>query len=191
MKELLRELSPRDKFGATIWNGLIRFVRSLRLIQGPGIKLTRTPNGTIVSVKQMKAAKASSPADNSCYAIDTLEIEKDEDDEESATISVSFKNCYFRVGGKCYLGASSIEDVEAPAIVALKINLTGTAPETEIESYEDFQELTDDQHDGEYYIIPLYEFDASGLKCDFRNAPMCDAGEFAEPTEEEEGNNAE
>lgn len=187
-----RELSAGDKFGATIWNGLIRFIRSLRLIPGPGIKLRRTPNGTVVSVARVAVKKqASAPSDNSCYAIDTLEIEKDEDDEESATISVSFKNCYFRVGGKCYLGASSIEDVEAPAIVALKINLTGTAPVNGIESYADFQELMDEQHDGEYYIIPLYEFDASGLKCDFRNAPHSDAGEFAEPTEEEEGDNAE
>lgn len=47
-----KELSARDRLGATWLNGLVRFVRSLRLIQGPGVKLTRTPNGTIISVKR-------------------------------------------------------------------------------------------------------------------------------------------
>lgn len=53
-----KELSARDRLGATWLNGLVRFVRSLRLIQGPGVKLTRTPNGTIISVKRERKQPA-------------------------------------------------------------------------------------------------------------------------------------
>ncbi len=191
-----RELSAGDGFGATIWNGLIRFVRSLRLIQGPGIKLTRTPNGTVVSATAKPSFKGSSKPDNSCFAISKLEISKGEDSAESGddiqcSISVEFKNPYVTIGGKMYNTGSDSISGDLPGIIALVIDLSDVAPAFELSIFQTFDEMTEEQKDGSNYIIPLYEFDANGVICDFRNAPECDAGEFAEPTEEEEGNSDE
>jgi len=100
--------------------------------------------------------------------------------EVSNVFSITFANAYFRIGGKTYSGASSISDVELPAIVALKVSASGSqSPSSTIESYMDLASLQDAEKDLSQYIFPLYSLDESGsVECDFRIGPDASMGEF-------------
>lgn len=61
----LREPAKGDRITADWARELVRAVRSLRLIAGPGLRLTRTPEGTTVSATaaEGRSATPASPAE--------------------------------------------------------------------------------------------------------------------------------
>lgn len=58
MSELPRRLSPKTALSANWLNRLLDFLRSRDLKAGPGIRLTRTPSGSTVSLVPAEAADA-------------------------------------------------------------------------------------------------------------------------------------
>lgn len=92
-----KTLSAGDGFGANTWNNLVRFVRSLRLIQGPGIKLERTPNGTVVSVERVKVQRVShsSPIEWPWTFVCRVEVDPTTHEE---TRTGGWRNCRVQFG---------------------------------------------------------------------------------------------
>lgn len=60
MNDFPREMRQGDVVSATEYNRLVRCVRRLALIQGPGVKLSFRPNGTVISAVSARAATSAS-----------------------------------------------------------------------------------------------------------------------------------
>lgn len=182
-----KELSARDRLGATWLNGLVRFVRSLRIIQGPGVKISRGPNGTTVSV-DLPRIRSSAPSAalptwrQGRFAIDAINLDPDppsEDDPEGEDESeLVLKNCFVRIGGKTYSMGTTLTGFKN-AIVAIRIELNSSEPALEYQSYATVGDLNAAEADRAYYIIPLFQFDADGgVVLDWRLGPDASMGEF-------------
>lgn len=59
MTDLPNHLSPGDKLPASWLNRLVDHLKGARLNAGPGLRLTRTPSGTTVSIAPPGAADAA------------------------------------------------------------------------------------------------------------------------------------
>lgn len=59
MMDFPREVRAGDKISATEYNKLVRLVRGLCPVQGPGVTLRRTPGGTVFSAQQTAVSPAS------------------------------------------------------------------------------------------------------------------------------------
>ena len=104
-------------------------------------------------------------------------ISLSEDDE---SVSASFANPYFDVGGKTYeMQSGTSVTVSGACILALKVTATGTYPSAEIVSFENLSALQNAQASRAYCISPLYKLDADfKVVCDFRTGPVIAMGEF-------------
>jgi hypothetical protein len=60
MMDFPREVRAGDKISATEYNKLVRFVRGICPVQGPGVSLRRTPVGTVFSAQQPAVSPAGS-----------------------------------------------------------------------------------------------------------------------------------
>lgn len=103
------------------------------------------------------------------------------------TGAVTLANCYYRIGGKTYsLGSSTPQVPAAGEIWALKISIYSATPSATIARYAALGALQTAERDPDYFIAPLYEFEADPedasrcvIKCDFRIGPDAAMGEFA------------
>lgn len=178
------EPNPGDRVSANLIGQIIRCLRQLRPIDSPTVVSSTGPNGTVYRSAATKKARVKHQEDLGCFYIASKSVEAGEDPEEDpSTIGIEFGNPYYRCAGKTFESAEdAISDVELPAIVALKVDITGDLPDAELTSYSSLQELYADEKDKDYVIHPLYKFDASGkLVCDFRNILQSDMAEFANP----------
>lgn len=134
--------------------------------------------------QNLRDRKDAAKPDLGRYKIESITVHDSDDEDDQKTLDVTLGNSYFRCGGKTYEGsAKSLEDVELPAVIALKVDITGSLPSDELESYASLSELQSEELDGDYYIVPLYVFDATGsLVCDFRIGPDASMFEFSNPT---------
>jgi len=177
----LREPNPGDRISANEYRELVRAVRALTPIAGHGMRLSRGPNGTVYNANVSSVKKSTERPDLGRFRIDAIEH-----DEDEATYTLTFGNCYYRCGGKTYeLDVEEDENVltlgesDLPAIVALKVRLTESEPSAEIEKYADLSELKEEEADTDYFIAPLYALDESCSKtCDFRIGPDAAIFEF-------------
>lgn len=178
------EPNIKDKLSANMVREILRAIRSLTPIAGHGMRISRGPNGTVYNAKAVKAKKDAAKPDLGRYKIESITVHDSDDEGDQKTLDITLDNAFYRCGGKTYEGsAKSLEDVELPAVIALKVDITGSLPSDELESYASLSELQSEELDGDYYIVPLYEFDATGsLVCDFRIGPDASMFEFSNPT---------
>lgn len=62
MMDFPREVRAGDKISASEYNKIVRALRAIYPVPGPGVNLTYTPNGTIFSAKTASASPSSSPS---------------------------------------------------------------------------------------------------------------------------------
>lgn len=156
-------LEPRagDKLSATQYAAMIRELRAIAPIAGPGLRSKRTSHGTILTVVAT-AAKSAIPPDLSCfrYRLRMLDTASGEGKVPVHTVD----NLYYQLAGRTFLWTPDGDDPDfvrfvPDKFVALRVDLSGTEPEPEIATYEDLSELQDDQADGNVYVKPLYMFE--------------------------------
>lgn len=170
-------------WGASVANGI-----NALMPMAPAHMLVREGAGGVGCEplpQNLRDRRAAKP-DLGRYKIESITVHDSDDEDDQKTLDVTLGNPYFRCGGKTYEGsAKSLEDVELPAVVALKIYIKGETPSDELAAYADLEELREAERDVDYYIVPLYLFDESGtVACDFRIGPDPAMFEFANPTGE-------
>lgn len=179
MIDFPREVRADDNISATEFNRLVRAVRANYPLLGPGIKLRRTPGGTVISADAVRAAPAAASAPRvipgaGCFAlVEAPPISK----SYGELVDCTFGNQYYKIGevlraanfsqtvssliGITVIGPDSeLEfdtEIETP-FVALKIEATG-ATTASLEAYTDFSEMYSDSLDAAFVIVPLYKLD--------------------------------
>ena len=191
---MIRSLTPPSAgqpISASFFARLIAWVKSGQLIEGPGYRLRRSPNGTSLVLE--RSTKAKSPLTTGCFAID--EIDKEHK-------SVMLINCYYQIGGYTYNyyehGLWSYPCTVEGELAYLCLVLPSDRTRNGIYlTWYNWDMLTKEQENCSKYIIPLYAFDTSkeeedeqkeegeqkekfkfNLYLDMRNAPRAQMLEY-------------
>ena len=173
---------------STLIHELIREVRANRPLPGPGVRVQRTPNGSHISAVAGSAKNGKSVKINGCFALRPKEKENPEDDDE-----YEYANPYYRVGGKTYKAGSGdampAGSINENTFVALRVDLTGSSPGAQLETYASFADLNEAENDLDFITIPLYKFGnkkegdkIAPIECDFRIGVPAINSEFGEVT---------
>lgn len=176
--------SPGKPVSAGFFSRLIACVKSGQLIEGPGYRLKRGPNGTSLDILPQRNAAKSANEDIGRFYIESILAEDKEHghEEDPTTYKASFGNTYFDVGGRTYKlpeRDSKIGALGAGSIIALRVAATGNEPHAELVKFQDFEKLKVEQGKYEYFTIPLYQIEVGGVVvCDFRVGPVMAMGEF-------------
>lgn len=181
MIDFPREVREGDRISATEFNKVVRVLRQLYPIQGPGIRLSASPNGTIFTA-DVPAAQAATPISATvvtgagCY-----ELVDVEETEGGQTVTKKYlSNQYYVDGG--VIKSTNFSDPLNPAthygkFIALRVPMTsnGTAA---LAAYDTFALMRTASLDPNFVTIALYQLDATGaIVCDFRNIPHAQAVE--------------
>ena len=186
-----------DRLSAAKMAALMREVRSNRLLQSPGVRVSRTPHGTHIEVEVQRALPAS-VADNGCWKIvpSTREEEGEEEGETVTTPVHVFANQFYLYGEVmheleledavedfvCQGEPSSGEEYSSAdkPFVALKVPATtNSTEEPMLDGYKTLAELQAAQNDPAYVVKPLYKFTHDGgIKIDLRNCPQLQVAEI-------------
>lgn len=94
--------------------------------------------------------------------------------EEEYTIA----NPYYRIGGKTYEAGVDGSEIVDGAIMALKLDASGSAPNATLEAFADLGELQEAEADLRVLIIPLYIVSGGKITCDFRKGAFAAMSEF-------------
>lgn len=190
MNTLPPEPSAKDPISATFIKALMRYIRANTILNGPGYRTNRGPNGTTLKLNPSKGVAA--PAAKIPGRFEILSItanepqEDDEEEEQERTYTVAFTNPYYDIGGKTYEipvdeeadpPAVYIEEVKDGDLIVLKIK-AGESRSEELVTVGTLLELQQLQDDVAYYSIPLYKIDGGSAVCDFRTGPISGMGEF-------------
>ena len=181
MIDFPREVREGDRISATEFNKVVRVLRRLYPIQGPGIRLSASPNGTVfmADVPAAQAAgpvSASVPAGAGCYTI----IDVEETDQGQTVTRKYLANQYYLDGDVAK--STSFSSPLNPAthygkFIALRIPM-GSSGSPTLEAYATYAALNTASLDPSYVTLPLYQLDANGgIACDFRNIPRVQAWE--------------
>lgn len=185
MNDFPREMRQGDVVSATEYNRLVRSLRRLALIQGPGVLLSSRPNGTVVSLADTPRAAPSAITALSCWNI----VPKDPETKSYGTLAdLTFGNRYYKQGGipdvagdgalpdegasgtpedvVSYYADLTTDDASAPTLkkpfLALKVP-TNLSVELAIAGYENYSALMAASRNLDYVLVPLYEFGVSSL----------------------------
>ena len=188
----------RDHLSATWMRSLVRYVRSITPLAGPGMKRHVTPNGTILTPAPAKGGKASFAAGApGCWQLADASREATTTDattgETSTTTEVypTLINRYYSVGE---IAAHMDEAVEIdlsdfilqgelgegeeytaadrPYICLKAPARYGDSAVLDIVGYKTFDAVAAAQLDTAYVIKPLYQLSHYGaIVVDFRNMP--------------------
>lgn len=181
MSIFLREPNPGDRISANLIRDIIRAIKEIRPIQGRGINLKRSPNGTTLNAMVPQHTSKTASTDIGCYAIESIDHDKD----DPLACTIHFKNEIYRVGGKTYGEFNKDGDgrsihIQDSCIVYLEISADSPAPEVVIKQSESLLKVKQAEKDTTKYVIPLYAFGAGGIvMCDFRTAPSAAMFEFS------------
>lgn len=176
--------SPGKPVSAGFFTRLIAWVKSCQLIEGPGYRLKRGPNGTSLEILPKGKAAKSANEDIGRFYIESIVAEDKEHghEEDPTTYKASFGNTYFDVGGRTYKlpdRDSEIVGVGAGNIIALRVAATGQEPYAELVKCIDFKTLQVEQGKYDHFTMPLYQIEVGGVVvCDFRVGPVMSMGEF-------------
>lgn len=179
------EPQPGQPVSANAFRQLIRALRSLYPIAGPGVHLERTPNGTVFKANPGGLGK-SAVVPKGCFAI-ALYTPEDAESPEDSYLAVL--NRYYRRGHILF----ELEADEPPAIdglvstskplLALVSTMNVGEPEVEMKSFASYNELKNESLDESKAVTPLYlcrfsdEGKYAGIEVDFRDIPVFDASE--------------
>jgi hypothetical protein len=182
---------PGARVSAELLRNIIRCLRAATPLQGPGILLSRGPNGTVVSAVAASAPKAASP-DRGCWCIVSgkREVEPEEEGDEPTEKDVRvFANRYYQIGGRIrehhpetpealedFILQGELEEGEdyteedKPWIAfCIPATVGGTDAPTVV-GYKDLDELVVAQSDLRFIVKPLYKLSHDGsVLCDFRS----------------------
>lgn len=176
MNTLPPEPSAKDPISATFIKALMRYIRANTLLNGPGYKTKRGPNGTSLVIPVAKPS-ASSPKFPGCFEIRRPSGEEGEEGYDNG----GFDNPYYTVSGKTFYCADA-EDIGfyyVDCIIALSMSTMSSTPAAEIVEYESMSELQQAQRDMSKYVVPLYKIGEKGdVECDFRTIPSAAMWEF-------------
>lgn len=174
---------------ASFFARLVGWVRSCTLVDGPGYRVRRGPNGTSLELAPAKVRSASGACPPGRFTITLTEEQPGENaqsDEKKYT--AKFTNLYYDIGGKTYemprdnggtdeKPSVHIGGVKDGDIIVLKVGATDNHEE-ELVTVESIGELQDLQEDDGFYCLPLYSIDGGTVACDFRCGPSMTMGEF-------------
>ena len=175
MIDFPREVRQGDKVSATEFNQVVRMLRRLWPVQGPGIKLSWTPAGTVISAEPGGRASAA-PGSINYYGLPSV-FEIVEDSQTCGVSTYRFANQYFEVSGVLYdLKSDYTFTLHSVADLYLAIVLSSVSdPQGYIEEYWTFEDMQADMADETKSVIPLYKFDSEGaVACDLRHIPRAD-----------------
>lgn len=188
MLALPPEPQPDQSVSANAFRQLIRAVRSLYPIKGPGVLLERTPSGTVFKVNPGGRGKTA-VIPKGCFAIAPFTPEDAESPEDTYLAVV---NRYYR-RGHILFEIETEEDEDPPAIdelvstskplLALVSTMNVGDPEVTMETFADYNELKNKSRDESKAIVPLYlcrfsdDGKYAGIEIDFRDIPVFDASE--------------
>lgn len=166
MIDFPREVREGDKVSATEFNRVVRTLRRLWPIKGPGIKLSYTPNGTIFASNPTHSAAYSTSSD-AVYGIAT------DNSGIGGGERTHFINRYFEISGVIVEGPdATITSSAAGSFIAIRIS-DGTAS---IRTYGTLAAMQIEMTNQSYMVIPLYKLDANGgIEIDLRHIPRADA----------------
>lgn len=193
----LHEPQRGDRLSAARMAALLREVRSNRLLQSPGVRVSRTPHGTHIEVEVQRALPAS-VADNGCWKIvpSTREEEGEEEGETVSTPVHVFANQYYLNGEVLVqlelddavedfvcqgeLGEGEQYTADDKPFVALKVPATtNTTNQPALIGYKSLAELQAAQNDVAWVVNPLYKLTHDGaIAVDFRNCPALQVSEI-------------
>lgn len=179
--------SPGKPVSAGFFSRLIAWVKSGMLIEGPGYRLNRGPNGTALVLQQSNQTNKTSST--GCFEIEKINIEDR---------TVKLINCYYQIGGYTYNGEENFLDGSTgfwsyPCTVKDGLAyLCVVLPSVGLQSagiylmWYSWHQLVEAQSIVSKYIIPLYAFYTSekeegskfNLYLDMRNAPRAQMIEF-------------
>lgn len=162
MNTLPPEPSAKDPVSATFIRALIRYIRENTILNGPGYKTKRGPNGTSLVIQKPKSNGQSKAEDNGCFKIAEISSEDK---------TVKLGNCYFNVGGKTYIGEDTVspqcEIEDEIAFLCMVISAVSTDKQNYFYLYWYRKtDLTAEQKTASKYIIPLYAFEISKVEDD-------------------------
>lgn len=197
MRTCPAEPSAGDRISASWMRELVRYIRSITPLAGPGVKLSTGPNGTILSCVQAKASKVSAAPDMGCWKIvsDTREEEGEYEGETVENPVRVFANQFYLDGEVLHeldledavedfvcqgeLGEGEEYTAADKPFVALKVPATtNSTEEPALVGYKTLAELQAAQNDPAYVVKPLYKFmHDGGIKVDFRNCPALQVAE--------------
>lgn len=176
---------PGDRISVTFIRDVLRYIRSITPIQGPGVRLSSTPNGTVFTADAQARGK-SSVVPKGCFAI-ALYTPEDAESPEDSYLAVL--NRYYRRGHILF----ELEADVPPAIdelvstskplLALVSTMDVGDPDVTMKSFTDYNELKNESLDESKAVTPLYlcrfsdEGKYAGIEVDFRDIPVFDASE--------------
>lgn len=198
MRTCPAEPSAGDRISASWMRELVRYIRSITLLAGPGIKLSAGPNGTTLSCVQAKASKVSASPDMGCWKIISSTREEDGENEgETVEKPVRvFANQYYLNGEVLHelaledavedfvcqgeLGEGEEYTADDKPFVALKVPATtNSTAEPALIGYKTLAELQVAQNAVAFVVKPLYKFTHDGsVAVDFRNCPALQVAEI-------------
>lgn len=193
MRTCPAEPSAGDRISASWMRELVRYIRSITPLAGPGIKLSAGPNGTTLSCVQAKASKVSASPDMGCWKIVSGTREEESENEgESETVEKPvrvFANQYYLDGEVLHeldledavedfvcqgeLGEGEQYTADDKPFVALKVPATtNTTNQPALIGFKSLAELQTAQSDVAWVVKPLYKLTHDGsVAVDFRNCP--------------------
>ena len=188
-----------DRISAASQAQILAEIRANRILQSPGVRVMRGPNGTHIAVDVPKRAAAPA-ADKGCWRIVSQSIEVETGGETVAATVHFIDRQYYQVGGMLFEGTdqTTLESfVEAGTpFIAAKVLATGSGSHASLVGYADFAAMKADSLDRTFSLIPLYELElpeeeegeSEGeaafapvsvvVKTDFRSIPLVQAFEL-------------
>lgn len=190
--------SPGKPVSAGFFARLIRWIKSGQLVEGPGYRLKRGPNGTVIEILGKAITRKTDVSGR--FAIVSISPAEEPGNDGENLYAVTLKNPYYDVGGRTYEmqrqsageagGDESQEEgqeeghivsvgmVRDGSIIVLKVSAKEERTEslTTVGSLSELQEL---QGDVAYYTFPLYKLQGGSVVCDFRTGPTTSMGEFS------------
>lgn len=183
MNTLPPEPSAHDRISASFMKALMRYIRANTLLNGPGYKTKRGPNGTTLEIEPGKRDRRVSSKVPGRFDYEVFFGSEEGDDVGSRKIK--FKNCYFDLAGRTLQAGGFANDFNLPdgeVLFVLKVDATGRQGSSKLIAYtgdSPLSQMQSEQEDVEYYITPLYLFTNGALTCDFRTGPYVAMGEAA------------
>lgn len=167
MIDFPREVREGDRVSATEFNRVVRALRRLWPIKGPGIKLSSSPNGTVFASDPTTHSVAYSTSSDTVYGIAT------DNSGIGGVERTHFINRYFEISGVIVEGPDAdITSSAAGSFIAIRIS-NGAAS---IQTYGTLAAMQNEMTNQSYMVIPLYKLDANGgIEIDLRHIPRADA----------------
>ena len=175
---MIREPGTGERISATWASELVREIRRNRPLAGANVRLTVTPNGTIVNGTP-GGDDSTTAADRSPFSI---KRSSHQGEGNSYAVGLYLQYPFYRVAGRTFRLDANADDeypvtVDEGGFAALQISLSGSTPAATLTSFADFNALQSAELDLTTVILPLYHVTDNHL-VDMRGTPTSASMEF-------------